>query len=209
VVIAALLLTGVACRSDTVEVGFWFEPVRFESPRLGGSITAEDLALIEHLARRELTHAFSGLRVTFSGRRDARYRLNVVQELQDPRFSRPIGGAGQSRALGGFGGWGSVSFYFLANGAIAYAPPGANRGEIVAAIGRGIGRTAAHELTHQLLPTAPIHASTNVRSYEYATAARREHYYGDMEWDAALPLLEKRIRLSSLLRGETNASSAH
>ena len=209
VLTAMAVATAVGCREQTVEVGFWFEPVRFESPRLQGALSPEDLEVVEAVAKAELESAFRGLRLTFSERRDARYRINVVQDLQDPRFSRPMGGAGQSRAIGGFGGWGSVSFFFLASGAVTYAPPDADRNAVIRAIGRGIGRTAVHELTHQLLPTAPIHDSRNIKSYEYASAARREHYYGDMEWQLAWPLLEKRVGLSSLPRGETNGTSSH
>ena len=63
---------------------------------------------------------------------------------------------------------------------------------MIDAIGRGVGRAAVHEFTHQLLPRVSIH-STNVRSYEYASAARPEQYFGDIQWDLALPLLQKRI----------------
>jgi hypothetical protein len=192
-----------------VEAGFWFEPITFESPRLGGALTADDIKVIEAVAVGELKAAFDGLRITFSDRRDLRYRLRVVQEVLDPRFSRPWGSAGQSRAVAGFGGWGAVSFHFLASGALAYAPAAAERPALIHAIGRGVGRTAVHEFTHQLIPTAPIHDSVNVRSYEYASAARQEHYYGDMGWDLAWPLLEKRLGLSSLFRGKTNAASDH
>jgi hypothetical protein len=94
----------------------------------------------------------------------------------------------------GLGGNSSVSFLFLASGAVAYAPPGASRREIIDAIGRGIGRTAAHELAHLLLPQRPIHDSTDVRSYEFDSAARREQYYGEMHWALARPWLEERLR---------------
>ena len=57
----------------------------------------------------------------------------------------------------------------------------------------GIGRTAAHELAHALLPQAPIHDSRDVRSYEYDSAARREQYFGEMHWAMARPLLEARL----------------
>jgi hypothetical protein len=204
----AVLLFGAGCRDELVEAGFWFESVRFDSPRLGGAITADDLKSIEAIARVELTTAFDDFRIRFSDRRDARYRVRVVQQLHNPLHSRPVASAGQSRAVTGFGGWGAVNFTFLASGALAYAPPDADRHELIVAIGRGIGRTAVHEFTHQLMPTAPIHDSTNVRSYEYASAARTEQYYGDMEWDLARPLLEKRLGLSSLLRGDTHASSS-
>ena len=119
------------------------------------------------MARAELREAFSGLPIVFSERRDARYTIRVVQEVRDLRFKRPVGVAGQSRGIPGFGGSGSVSFDFLANGAMAWAPDDADRAEIVAAIGRGIGRTAVHEFTHQLLPKAPIHDSRDEQSYEY------------------------------------------
>lgn len=57
----------------------------------------------------------------------------------------------------------------------------------------GIGRATVHEFVHQLLPTASIHDSTDVQSYEYASAARREQYFGEMHWDLAWPLLQERI----------------
>ena len=93
----------------------------------------------------------------------------------------------------GLGGHASVSFEFLANGAVAASPRAASRDELLRAIGRGIGRTAAHELAHALLPQAPIHDSQDVRSYEYDSAARREQYFGEMHWALARPLLEARL----------------
>ena len=65
--------------------------------------------------------------------------------------------------------------------------------QLVAAIGRGIGRTAVHEFTHQLLPRAPIHDSRDEESYEFASAARRAQYFGPMHWDLARPLLLERM----------------
>jgi hypothetical protein len=93
----------------------------------------------------------------------------------------------------GLGGQGSVSFFFLASGAVASAPATMPREQIIEAIGRGVGRTAVHELTHQLLPQAPIHDSTDIRSYEYDSAARDAQYFGEMHWSLARPLLERRL----------------
>ena len=93
----------------------------------------------------------------------------------------------------GLGGQSEVSFLFLASGAVAQASDEATRAELLEAIGRGIGRTAVHELTHQLLPQAPIHDSTDIRSYEYDSAARHEQYFGEMHWALARPLLEQRL----------------
>ena len=201
VVVASSLLIGstLAYRAATpsgdrmVDAAFWFDRVTFDAPALAGPIGPTDLRAIEATARAELVAAFAGLRIQFTDPQAARYRVRVVQELFDPRFRRRVAVAGASQAIAGFGGGGSVSFSFLAHGAIAHAPPGADRSVLLGAIGRGIGRTAVHELTHQLLPTAPIHDSADVESYEYASAARREQYFGPMRWDLARPMLEKRL----------------
>ena len=189
-----LVWHGALASGDRVlEAGFWFEPISFDAPALGGPLSAGDLETIESIARAELARAFAGLRIRFSSRRDARYRVRVVQELYDPRFRRRVGVAGASRAITGFGGSGAVSFSFVAHGAIGHAPPGAGRSALIVGIGTGVGRTAVHELTHELLPKAPIHDSTSIDSYEYASAARREQYYGHMHWDLAGPMLVKRL----------------
>ena len=191
-VMSGLSIFGVIAgqvQERVVTAGFWFEDVSFESSRLGGPLDADDMEAIARVARDELAAAFAGLRVTLSDRHDARYRVRVVQQLLDRRFRREVAVAGESRAVPGFGGVGAVSFFFLANGAVASAPDGADRAGIVAAIGRGVGRSAVHEFVHQLLPKAPIHDSGDVASYEYGSASRREQYYGEMRWDVAGPLL--------------------
>ena len=190
-----LAVMSVSClrheRGRPIEAGFWFDEITFESPRLGAPLTQDELETIESVARAELREAFSGLPITFTQRRDARYTIRVMQELLDLRFKRPVGVAGQSRGIPGFGGSGGVSFDFLANGAMAWAADEADRAEIVAAIGRGIGRTAVHEFTHQLLPKVAIHDSRDEQSYEYSSAARRSQYFGPMHWDLAHPLLRQ------------------
>jgi len=195
-VAAALVSWTLAERAQpvVVEAGFWFEPVAFRSARLGGALTADDRATIEDVARGELSRAFADLPIRFSARREATYRIRVVQAVHDPRMRGRWGVAGASHAVPGLGGQSEVNFDFLAGGATANAPEAATRAEIVAAIGRGIGRTAVHELTHQLLPQAPIHDSRDTRSYEYDSAARREQYFGEMHWDLARPWLEERLR---------------
>ena len=185
--------TGAPSRSRGIDAGFWFDDLTFDSSRLGGPLTRSEIKTIESVAHAELREAFSGLPIVFSERRDARYTIRVVQELLDLRFKRPVGVAGQSRGIPGLGGSGSVSFDFLAKGAMAWAPDDADRAEIVAAIGRGIGRTAVHEFTHQLLPKASIHDSRDEQSYEYASAARRAQYFGPMRWERARPLLQQKI----------------
>ena len=192
VVIGVLHSSVWGCAPHVADAGFWFEDVTYDSPGIGEPLTSADLETIDVIARAELIRAFSGLRFALSRRRDATYRVRVVQRLLDRRFRRHVEVAGESLAISGLGGHGAVSFSYLASSAIAYAPAGVTRNALLEAIGKGVGRAAIHEFTHQLLPRAVIH-SVNVRSYEYASAARPEQYFGDMQWDLAFPLLQRRI----------------
>jgi hypothetical protein len=190
----------LACgtRDRIVSAGFWFDGVTYDSSeamvgRLGGPITPEELQAIEDVARAELMHAFAALRIDFSAGRDAMYRVRVVQDLRNPRAPRYPGPAGESRSVIGVGGEGALSFRMLVSNAVAYAE-GSDRAAMITGIGRGIGRAAVHEFAHQLLGSAVVH-SRNVTSYEYESAARREQYYGDLHWDLAWPVLQRRVGL--------------
>lgn len=188
-------------RDHIVTAGFWFEEGAFElheseAARLGGALTSEERKAIESRAWSELRAAYEGLRISFSDRRDAMYRIRVVSIVERHAWSpfrNVFGAAGESRAAWPLGGRGSVNFRLLAGNAMAYAPPNANRAAIIEGIGTGIGRAAAHEFAHQLLPTKPLDAGEDVESYEYRSAGRAEQYYGPMHWSFAWPLLVKRI----------------
>src|SRR5262245_18965618 len=96
--LCALLATAGACACSTshaVEAGFWFDPVIYASPRLGGMLTSEDIAAIDSHARAEIARAFSGLRITVSHRRAAHFRVRVVQQLWDARVKRTSAVAGR------------------------------------------------------------------------------------------------------------------
>ena len=175
-----------------LDAGFWFESVTYDSSALGGAVTAEDLGTISAIARSEVTRAFAEWPVAISDRRDATYQVRVVEGLTNPMFNSDVEIAGQSRAVSGFGGQGAVSFRLIAGHVIGYAPPGAGRAAIIAAIGRGIGCSVVHEFAHQFLPTAQIHGSDR-QSYEFGSASRPEQYYGDLHWDIAGPMLKKRF----------------
>ena len=177
-----------------MELGFWIEPVSYASPRLGDPISAAELAAIEAIARAEIATAFEGFDVVLSGNRQARYHVRVVQRLLDQRFrTREVSIAGASRGVSGLGGSGAVSFDFLAGSAMVFAPEEIGRAELIAAIGRGIGRSAVHEFAHQLLPSTPIHDTRDRASYEFESSARIEQYFGEMRWAVAEPLLEDRL----------------
>jgi hypothetical protein len=205
-VIAAVLLlavtavawSGARSKHRIARAGFWFETVTFDATeamahRLGGAIASDEMKTIESIAFSEVIRAFHGFGVEFSHSRDATYRMRVVQSLRHAMAPRAPAPSAESRAIAGIGGQGAVNFQLLANSAIAYSPDDAGRTTMITAIGRGIGRAAAHEFAHQFLGAAPIHDSKDIQSYEYRSADRREQYYGDMHWDIARPWLEKRL----------------
>lgn len=192
--VSATMLAVVQLREPReVTAGFWFEPVSYESPLLGGALLPADLDTIETVARGELAIAFQPFRVTLTDRRDARYRVRVIQELVDYRTLRKSWIAGRAFVTRGFGGSGEVSFIYFASGAMTYSPSAATRAELIEAIGRGIGRSAAHEFAHQFLAGYNEHPTGDTASYEYHAASRPEQYFGPMHWDVAGPLLEKRL----------------
>ena len=202
VIVAVVLLaaTGLAVSAfvrdagrSEVDASLRFDDVPFSASELGGILPADELATIERIAHGEVRRAFAGLPIRFSTTRQGRYHVLVVQDVRDPRFRRDVRLAGQSRGMTGIGGQGTVSFSFMASGAIVYSPGGADRAAIIDAIGRGIGRSAVHEFAHQLLPHAPLHATRDRASYEFYSAARPEQFIGDMRWDLAWPLLQSRL----------------
>ena len=196
--IAGVVAAGtVACatfdRPRSVEAGFWLDTLTYDLIGLGGPMTARELSLIESAALAEIRRAFTGVAVRFSPRRDTRYVVTVVQHVYDLRVRRTSEVFGNARAMRGFGGRGSVNFYAVASAAAAYAPASATREDVIGAIGRGVGRVAIHEFTHLFLPRAPIDGSDDPLSYEYAHAARREQYYGELRWGFAKPMLLREL----------------
>lgn len=189
-------------RGHVVVGSFWFDESvafaieGFTPARGGGALSITEIGHVEAVARRELRAAFTGLRVRFIAGRDAMYRVRVVQQLEPVPWAplpRMLAAAGESRAVRPIGGGGAVSFRVLADNAVAYAPPGAARTVVLDGIGRGLGRAAAHEFAHQFFPSAQFHVSRDVASYEFASAARAEQYYGHLHWDVAWPLLAQRF----------------
>jgi len=190
---ASYWVAAARSRCRPLDAGFWFEEVTFSSRKLGGALTPQEIETIASISRSELAEAFRGLDIRLSDRREAGHRVRVVQELRDLRLRRPVSIPAESRSMFGFGGQGAVSFSWLASSAVTYAPDDATRQALIEAIGRGVGRAAVHELVHLILPDVQIHDSTDLRSYEYGSAARREQYFGEMRWDLAWPLLRARV----------------
>jgi hypothetical protein len=180
-------------RTHVVEAGFWFDDVTFESAELaargGGALTGAERAVVETLAREELARAFAPWRIDITGRRSTHYRVRVVQALS-PRRGAAALAAAESRVFGPLGGTGVVSFSTLAALAVGHAPPGTTRPQLVEGIARGIGRVAAHELAHQILPLENLHASRDEASYDFGALNRTSQFYGGAHWDLAEPWLE-------------------
>jgi hypothetical protein len=212
-IIGTLIVMGLACvgvwaavtRDRPMTAGLWFEDIPAEDTTaladgLGSAITPTDLKRIEAVALAELRHAFANTRLVVARSRSGTYHVRVVHQLAGGlRASIPVAGA--SRPVPGGRGVGAVNFIVLASSAIHYAPAGATRETIIDAIGRGIGRSAAHEIAHQILGSYPLHATTDRRSYEYEDV-RREHFYGDLHWGVAGERLQARIGVRPSRRGE-------
>jgi len=201
VIAAAVLLMVFHWQSQRVQAtaGFWYAEGALSLPaederRLGGPLTDAEITTIQHVSRAELARAFAGLRIRFTEKRDALWRIEVRQDLDAPeriRYGSPSGAA-ESIVLGALGGRGTVSFVSLAQYAVSLAPPRASRGEIVEAIARGIGRAAAHEFAHQIV-VGSRHNPADENSYEYPYAARASQYYGELHWTTARAGLVRRL----------------
>jgi hypothetical protein len=63
------------------------------------------------------------------------------------------------------------------------------------AIGKGIGRTAAHEFAHQILVHVSLHDTQDPDSYENGISNRPSQFYGTLHWAFARPFLAESLGL--------------
>jgi hypothetical protein len=192
--LAATLILG--CGGVTPTAGFWYDdgPLALPAPaaeKLGGLLTEDELESIKTSSRAELERAFAGMRLRIVDNHSAFWRVEVSRTL---RGHGPLPNAGESLSFGWLGGVGAVSFDLVALKALQYAPAGASRQVILDAIGRGIGRVAAHELAHQMIHSAEAHNPGDENSYEYPSSDREAQYYSELHWTTARPLLERTLR---------------
>jgi hypothetical protein len=194
VVTGAIVALPSCSKEHVVEAGFWFDRVTYDLPvgdveRIGGPIRPDEQSQIESVARAELEAAYAGLRIRFTKQPSGFYRTSVVQDI--PARGLPVAGASRRVPFGG--GIGSVSFRTLGSQAVANAPRDANRARIIEAIGKGIGRTAAHEFAHQILLRVNLHDTKDPESYENGISNRASQYYGTLHWAFARPLLAETL----------------
>jgi hypothetical protein len=157
--------------------------------RIGGPIRPDEHSQIESVARAELEAAYAGLRIRFTTQPSGFYRTSVVQDI--PGRGLPIAGASRRVPFGG--GVGSVNFRTLGSQAVANAPRDASRARIIEAIGKGIGRTAAHEFAHQILLRVNLHDTKDADSYENGISNRPSQFYGALHWAFARPELARTL----------------
>jgi hypothetical protein len=193
VLTAATLVTLAARRSadHVVQAGLWFDGVTFAVTALdreGAPLTAAERARIVAVARDSCSAAFAPWRLDVVEAPRSHYRVRVVQQFQ-PRRMRHFAVA-ESLVVGPLGGEAAIDFAALANAAVSLAPPGTTREDLVAAIGRGIGRVAAHELAHQILPHRDFHRSDDAESYDFSNVYRVSQFFGPVRWDLAGPWLD-------------------
>jgi hypothetical protein len=198
VVIAAVLCVIVFRTARRgVDVCFWYEefPFTFSAPvtdALGGPLTATEIDVIKQVSRHELTRAFSGLKVSFTESRQVRWTVGVQRAIER-RKGQKLPNAGETFAMGPLGARSLVDFTEVLMAAIAHAPPGTTREQIVAGIGRGVGRVAVHELAHGILGAGAMDNQTDDHSYEYFTHNRPSQYYGELHWARAWSVLVERV----------------
>jgi hypothetical protein len=173
--------------------GFWLEAVPADTNGLIPPLplTGGELTTIARVARRELDVAFRHSRLQLSDVRTAAYRVRVVSTFDT---TQRVPTAGGSRSFGGRSGHGAVNLITVAISAVSFSPPDTPREELVQAIGRGVGRTAAHEFAHQILGDVSFHETADRFSYEFADL-RAEHFHAQLHWGPAAPLLQQRIGL--------------
>jgi hypothetical protein len=198
VAIVAILCVLLSRAARTgVDVGFWYEefPFTFSAPvtdALGGPLTASEVDAIKQISRDELTRAFSGLKVTFTDSRDVRWTVGVQLALERRKGQR-LPNAGETFAMGPLGARSLIDFTEVLMAALAHAPAGTTRQQLVAGIGRGVGRVAVHELAHGILGAGAMDNQTDDHSYEYFTHNRPSQYYGELHWARAWPVLVERV----------------
>ena len=111
-----------------IEAGFWYDDGSFalsvdDVVKIGGPLTAQEMATIRQVSRAEVERALAHLRISVTENRTAFWRVAVVGTTRtNPTFKYPFAAAGESHVFGPLGGWGSVGFLILAHNAIEYAP---------------------------------------------------------------------------------------
>ena len=196
-IVAVLCLSVFRTARTGIDVCFWYDdfPFTFSAPvtaAIGGALTASEVNAIKQISRDELTRAFSGLKVTFTDSREVPWTVGVQLALER-RKGQKLPNAGETFAMGPLGARSLVDFTEVLMAAIAHAPAGTTREQLVTGIGRGVGRVSVHELAHGILGAGAMDNQTDDHSYEYFTHNRSSQYYSELHWARAWPVLIERL----------------
>ena len=156
----------------------------------GGALTPGECRVIAQIVRSEVEEAFAGLRLDVTTDARAFWTVHIVPVI--PARTRMLGAVGASVAMGPLGGRGMVGLSPLTVHALRYGSPETSREELVAAIGRGVGRSAVHELAHQIAGGAID--GRDPTTYEYGSADRRAQFYGTLRWGPVGDRLRDRLK---------------
>ena len=193
VAVSLVMMATVSCASKTASVGVVFE----NDWQLGAEmLTPQEQSIVRRTALQTLQHAFMDFGLFVSEGRGAD-RLLVV----DKGYVAGLRQAGQPAPVGETYPFALVSMVhveetFHALLAVACCDEIAarrkkTRAEIVEALGRGIGSTAAHELGHQAGFMFAVDSDCD-DCYDSHTSKTYEHFFGTKHWSGrALPIMRR------------------
>ncbi len=91
--------------SATIDAGFWWDDAPFalsrdDASKIGGPLSATELATIRTIARADVERAFADLRIRITDDREAFWRVTVVgTPAGSPTFKYPFAAAGESHVF--------------------------------------------------------------------------------------------------------------
>jgi hypothetical protein len=181
-----VLLSVSACapRAARVDVGVIFGGDWTLGPI---ALTGDEVARIKARSFETLRRAFAGFDVDFDERADRDRIIRLDRNLMRVGAT-PIGSKESVVSLDGV----HLTLLSVTRCRDIASCETYSRAELVDALGRGIGATAAHELGHQ----AGFRFSRDSRCdacYDGASARSREHFFGEKHWSDAARAAMSRV----------------
>ncbi len=184
--LSTLLLLCIACvqRTAVIHVGVVFADNWALGPVV---LSASEVAVVKDTALATLRHAYAGYNVSFTEGDDAE-RVIRVNRGGFMAGATPIGSRVSRVSLDGT----YLSLLVVAGCQGLTTCAAKTRAELVAALGRGIGATAAHELGHQA-GLRFCRDSPCEECYDSGKSSTREHFFGTKHWSLDAVAMMKRV----------------
>jgi hypothetical protein len=173
-----LLLLSLACvqQRAMLHVGVVFA----DNWALGPAVLSEsEIAIVKETAMATLRQAYDGYSVSFTEGADAE-RIIRVNRGGFMAGATPIGSRVSRVSIDGT----YLSLFVVAGCQGLATCTTKSRAELVVALGRGIGATAAHELGHQA-GLRFCRDSPCAECYDSGRSSTREHFFGTKHWSPA------------------------